>query len=561
VRAPRAASDSWGGVGQPAPVPGAITGPVGTPAPVGSVAAAPATAWNAEEARARLQRLTPFLLVAVVLLVAILTITPWPVGVFEDDAIYTVLAKALATGEGYRLINLPGAPHATHYPPGYPLVLAMLWRLAPRFPDNIVVFKFANAACLSLAALGVYQFCRRRLAVSPLLASGAALAGTLSVVVLLVTGVILSEPLFMASLIPALLLAERSARDDDRYLAFLSGAMLGVVALVRTLGAVAVPAAMLVLLLRRRTRAALALFAGASLLLVPWQLWVTAYQHEVPPVLTGKYGAYGSWLIDGYRLGGLPFAWSVVQVNVAGLNRVLGYLFMPVRASWPHLVAFLTLIGLFVGGLLALVRRAPVTVLFLLFYVGVIVLWPFEPDRFVLAVWPLLAVVTGAAILTVWRWRPHNRPVRGVRWAALTLSAAVVVGHVAYNVRGYRGAWWASVQRQGGQSAKPIVEWVAQHTGPDDVLSTEHDLIVYLYTGRRAVPVSTFLPRERIHPLSAAETLASVRDVIERYQPRYYITAWQPAVDAANALAAGDHPLLRRAGHTPNAFVFERIQP
>ncbi|HEX6315334.1 MAG TPA: hypothetical protein VFZ73_10770, partial [Gemmatimonadaceae bacterium] len=84
--------------------------------------------------RIRLERLLPIVLVAVVGMVALLTVTPWPVGAFQDDAIYTILAKALATGEGYRMINLPGAPHATHYPPGYPFFLSLLWRLSPSFP-------------------------------------------------------------------------------------------------------------------------------------------------------------------------------------------------------------------------------------------------------------------------------------------------------------------------------------------------------------------------------------------------------------------------------------------
>ena len=34
------------------------------------------------------------------------------------------------------MINMPGAPHATHFPPGYPLLLAALWKLLPSFPDN-----------------------------------------------------------------------------------------------------------------------------------------------------------------------------------------------------------------------------------------------------------------------------------------------------------------------------------------------------------------------------------------------------------------------------------------
>src|SRR6185503_11189771 len=123
---------------------------------------------TAPAAGSLLERVLPLALPALVMLVALLTVTPWPVGAFQDDAIYTVLAKALATGEGYRMINLPGDPHATHYPPGYPFFLSLLWRLAPEFPDNIVVFKFANAVWLSLAALGAWAFARSRLGWSSL---------------------------------------------------------------------------------------------------------------------------------------------------------------------------------------------------------------------------------------------------------------------------------------------------------------------------------------------------------------------------------------------------------
>jgi hypothetical protein len=115
----------------------------------------------------RLERLTPVVLVAVVMLVALLTVTPWPVGAFQDDAMYVVLAKAIATGEGYRMINLPGSPHATHFPPGYPFFLSLLWRASPSFPANIVLFKFANAMWLSLAALGAWAFARTRLGWNP----------------------------------------------------------------------------------------------------------------------------------------------------------------------------------------------------------------------------------------------------------------------------------------------------------------------------------------------------------------------------------------------------------
>src|ERR1700730_2310570 len=66
----------------------------------------------------------------------VLIIDGAPVGVFADDAFYVLLARSVAEGQGFRFLNLPGSPAATHFPPGYPLVLAGLWRVAPSFPAN-----------------------------------------------------------------------------------------------------------------------------------------------------------------------------------------------------------------------------------------------------------------------------------------------------------------------------------------------------------------------------------------------------------------------------------------
>ena len=58
------------------------------------------------------------------LVVGVAVTDNYHVGVFHDDSMYVILARSLATGEGYRYLNLPGAPEATHFPPGYPALLA-----------------------------------------------------------------------------------------------------------------------------------------------------------------------------------------------------------------------------------------------------------------------------------------------------------------------------------------------------------------------------------------------------------------------------------------------------
>jgi len=514
---------------------------------------------TAPAAGSLLERVLPLALPALVMLVALLTVTPWPVGAYQDDAIYTVLAKALATGEGYRMINLPGAPHATHYPPGYPFFLSLLWRLSPSFPGNIVLFKFANAAWLGLAALGAWAFARKRLNWRPLGSALVSAAGSLAIVVLLVTGVVLSEPMFMALLFPALLLSERAVEDGTPRYALAAGLACGLLALVRTLGGAILPAALLVMLLRRQFRGAVVMAASAAVLLVPWQLWLNAWQGEIPPVLMGKYGAYGPWIAQGVQEGGMTFVREVVIANVKSIQGFVGYLFMPITLAWPRAIAFAGVCGLAAIGLAVFAKRSPVTFLFLLAYAAVVVLWPFAPDRFVFAVWPLLTLCGFAGLVTIWRWSPTQGAGRALRVAALASAAVLVSGFATYNVRGYRHEWWASVQRDTGTRAKPMVEWVASRTEPSDVLMADDDLIVYLYTGRRGTPTSTFRPSERLRAPSDSDNIAAVRSMIDTYTPRFYITTSMPGQRAAEALTTGNAPLLRRYRMISNAYIYERI--
>ncbi len=504
-------------------------------------------------------QLIPIAIAAIVLAVAVLTVTPWPVGAFEDDAIYTVLGKSLAEGQGYRLINLPGAPNATHFPPGYPALIAVMWKLWPAFPDNLVLLKFANALLLGLAAAGTYAFAERRLGLSRLTSAITALAATLSVVILLLSGMVLSEPLFLALLLPTLLVAERAVEGGRARVAFGAGVFLAVLALVRTLGLFAIPAALGILLWRRRYAAAAALAAGAGLLIVPWQLWVATHQHEVAPIIAGKYGSYTGWVAQGYVDGGIQFLWRVVERNARDLFRVMSYLHAPVDVLWPRIVSFTALVALIVLGARHLTRRAPVTVAFMAIYFAVVMIWPFEPNRFLLGLWPVLALCVAMGVRGILQWKPAPR-LAFARYAAVALCFGLAIGAGTYNGRGYHNSWWVNVQRTGGERLKPIVEWVAHNTAMSDVIATDHDPAVYLYTGRRAVPTSTWMVRERVHPLSAAEDVNAVRRLLSELRPEYYVPTSVVGLNTASALTRSKPPVLRYLGATPNGAAFKRVQ-
>ncbi len=316
-----------------------------------------------------------------VLVVGIMLLDAVPVGGTFDDAAYVVLAKSLATGQGYRWLNLPDAPVATHFPPGYPVVLAALWKVVPQFPANVLLFKIVNAAFLALAAVGSAIFARRRLGLSDATAVALTLAGVVAVPTLHLSTQVLSEPLFLALLLPTLLVAEHVVETDARAVdVALLGLMVGILTLVRTQGIAVAGATGIVLLLRPGRARHAALFAVVALLAMgPWQIWVRAHPYPASAAAGGNYEPYVAWLANGYRAGGSLVAWA----TLAGTAREIWGMFALYTARstprWAHAAASTAIVVLAIRGFVPFWRRARVTAVFLLFYLVIVFLWPWPP--------------------------------------------------------------------------------------------------------------------------------------------------------------------------------------
>ena len=500
---------------------------------------------------------------AAALAIALIAVPNWPVGVFQDDGIYTVLGKAIASGEGYRYLNLPGAPYATHYPPGYPLFLALLWRIAPEFPQNVALFTFANAAFLSLAAYGTFRFARARLELSPLGAAVVAIAGTVSIPALIFGVFVLSEPMFMALLLPLLYYAEQCAESDDWRTAIYVGLAGGALAMVRTNGMFVVPAFAIVLLFRRRFLGAACALLAAAVFLVPWKLWVSAHAGEVAPVLMGKYGPYDAWLTNAIREHGPGFVLDVVVRNVRALYGMLWVMFTGSEASPKVLhppVALAAFVFLALGAW-RLVRRAPVTGWFLAAYMALVVIWPFEPTRFVWALLPLFAAMLALGIGAVLEIEKRSAGYRLAPRAGLTMGVALVLGFGFYNVNGIMKGWRDSVPRATAARATPVVEWIRKATRPTDIIAMEDDALVYLYTGRQGVPVGTFTPEEYLNEQTYAFAGEQLGIIVERYKPTYVIGTTTYGVMAAKLLSQRTPPKLQLHHALPTAAIFVPTRP
>jgi hypothetical protein len=476
-----------------------------------------------------------FILFAVVLGTAAWAAQPYPVGVYHDDGVYVVLGKAIATGQGYRYLNLPEAPVATHYPPAYPLLLAALWKLSPEFPRNTAVFQMANAILLGLAALGVAAYVRRVLNWRLAAAIVAGLVATVAYPLLGLSGHVLSETMFAAALLPALIIAERAAAPDARARdVWIAGAVAGLVALIRTHGAVIVAALALVLLLRRRPKHAAYAAAAAVLVMLPWQLWIALHDSHIVEPLRGKYASYGPWLLEGLR-GGFAFVWATLASNVREVIALFADRFSLSDHAAPRQVTGVVVAGALIGGAFVMRRRAPVTVLFAFFYAAVLLLWPFTPWRFLYGAWPLVVILLGCAAHALYELRPRTAVLADAGLITLTVLA---LGSVRQEARAYNRRAWYEPARLAAGSIAPLIRWVSTNTAPADVIAIDAEQVVYLFTGRRAVPPAPFTAAEYVTQPRIAEAMEALRQMITQVPVKFLATVNTPLLVSANRMAA-----------------------
>jgi len=235
-------------------------------------------------------------LVIVTLLIGSAFMIKGVTGVFHDDGIYVSTAKALAEGQGYRLINLPQEPRQTKYPPLYPALLALVWKLSPRFPKNLILMQWLTLVCggglVGLSYLYVVRFGYFSRSIA---AAAAALTLTSAFFMYFCVVTLAEMSLGLLSLV-ALWCLER--QDEGQSLKpvgqFCLGALLTLPFLTRTIGVLFIPVGFYLLWQRGRPLGWAGL--GATVLLVPWLVWMLVLPRwAATDTVTMYYTNYLTW--------------------------------------------------------------------------------------------------------------------------------------------------------------------------------------------------------------------------------------------------------------------------
>jgi hypothetical protein len=506
-------------------------------------------------------------------------ISPGVVGIYHDDGIYVVTAKALATGQGYNIISLPHPMPQTKYPIFYPYVLSLIWRIYPSFPANLLPMKLLSILSTILFLIFSYRYLTKFNYASLDLCLGVVALTAWCPWVVYFSGLILSEMPYALLSVIVLYLVERSeAREPGRQknLSFIIAAAVAAVAyLTRALGLSLIVSAFFYLLYKRRWTPAVVFLFVAIAIITPWLIWTSIHLDggQLTSQLDTYYASYTRWI--SFYTGGLL---SVKMLNVfiknlmycfAGMSTLSNPLFVYVPLPMgieirPGLPALLVVAGLLLAGfsVLALIRhlryRLRLLDFYLIVYLGMTLIWPWPPLRFLVPLAPFILlfhfqtltwiIETASAMLSriknrllpspdrdfepsAWVQRLSTRKIaRAVVIVVLSLGVILSLCMTVVSVRdtlAYGIPMPPAIPNPGNATwsgQQGVFHWIEQNLPADAVIAAVHDPMYYLYTGRRSIRGFVVNPLESYY--APRHSLASISspDEIVQILKGYHIT-------------------------------------
>ena len=417
--------------------------------------------------------------------------------VYHDDGIYLVTAKALAQGSGYKIISLPVIIEQTKYPPVFPIALAAVWKIYPKFPKNIYALKIVPFGFAVGWLWLFFVYVRERLD-SPEPAVWLVLFSAASPWVLFSSVAFLSETMFAFFLTAALLCIDRMIRLDRVTLAktTLAAAIAAAAILTRTAGLPLILAGAGVFLARKKIGAALVYAIATGVFISPWWIW-SAHHKLAPGSLEAYYSGtnYAEWNLIA------NFSWGdklrVIATNAAnGIISPGGLMGFPFTAF--GFLLCLVLAGLVLYGFVVDLRKGITALnLFALLYEAMLLLWPWPSIRFLAPVLPFLLYFAyiGVADLCA-RVRAIQFPANVAAWAFAVLlipfaSHALLVETQATRRNG--SARFPLEEQKNWPATLSAMHWVSQNT-PQYAIILGDDPTIFLLTGRRAIGLFAFDP-------------------------------------------------------------------
>jgi hypothetical protein len=409
-------------------------------------------------------------------------------GLLQDDAIYLASAKSLAGGQGYRIPSLPGTPAQTKYPPGYPLLLSIIWTLDPHFPDNMALASLLAWVMLPLlVTLCWFRFLQMGLESKQ--------AGVLCALIAINVHVVwfamnlMPELVFLSVLLACTIVADS---DRGRWCGAIAGILAGAAYLLKSAALPLLITSPLLFVIKRRYRSAALFWVSMFPFVAAWMWW--GRTHHAPPG-DSTWTFYTDYI--GYQILNVPLRDYplVAWVNVKTLWSNLGQLTVGpgFGGTLGHIPAYAGA-AIALAGAVLLARRKGVTHYhaFALGLIPMLAVWHYPPSpRFALPLLPLLTAGLLTAVLEALQI-VAERALSARRLLGLATLAALAIMAPLAAVATYGGPLveiyrLAARSREQHAAVFPEYRWIESNTPANAGFIACNDAVLYLYTGRPAM--------------------------------------------------------------------------
>lgn len=411
-------------------------------------------------------------------------------GRIHDDSIYFVSAKSIAEGHGYRILSLPGEPYQTKYPPLFPLLLTLVWKVQPEFPHNLPIAAlvcwlmlppFLAACWLFYKSLGLPEW--QSLSLICLLGLNF-WVGVFSINVM-------PELMFVTLLVSSVILADKATENGNFWEAFAAAVLASAAYLTRSAALPLLLSVPLVMLLRKRIRCAIVFFCSMVVAVAGWNLWVYSHRIAVTDENDLFYLSYLGYFAKTVPLGEVP---HLVLQNARTLAfSVAELLDMHGSASTIGTVIQVSITVASLVGLFWMARRFKLShyYAFAVCYVPVLLLWS-SRTRFVL---PLIPLLLGGLFLFI----QESIKLAGIllkRDSVLSIGASLAVStvisiSVGWLLVSYCSTPWMILPDGPQWRAQKVLRlpsygYIKQNIPASSAFLAHEDPLFYLYTGRHA---------------------------------------------------------------------------
>lgn len=428
-----------------------------------------------------------------------------------DDAYYIMLAKALANGYGYCDINLPNPQLHKLFPPGLSVLLTIPSLLHVSLKTKLIIFKLILIVCGALA-LYAFAYLARKEGYKETTITYTIIIAATSIALVGYSSRVASEMLYI--LLSVLVFISLNTYEQSPKLSrhlFISAILIVFCLLTRSIGVLLLPAITVSWIIRRDFIKLALLLSLVVLFISPWI------------ALTKRTGAGGTsrylndMLVqyantDTEAKGNLTKAFSnkILENSKLIASREIPRIIFSIAASstvldnyWLNLASLpirliITLLTL-TPIILRLWPKPTVSTLYLIFYLGLLLIWPWEPSRFLIPLIPFL-VLSFFVSLELLAEKLQARSLISPRLSNLILPICLgilLLSHLISDIRFTAIVWrsgdYSFEAAQFWQDTSLAYQWINENVSKDSLLGCMPALEAhaYLFTERKSVALQS----------------------------------------------------------------------